>query len=144
MGAGTPQKEHGISWFISCIKGETLYFSGMQSISIQYMLEVFFIFQHVFLWNFTTSLHSGHIFIFYLKPNLDLKLFKGHWHHPEYPDAVGVLVLTVWFVCGPVWSQELDSMVLMSPFQLEICYDSMILKVSPMRLESFICLNKGT
>ena len=31
---------------------------------------------------------------------------------------------TVWFLGGPVWSQELDSMILMGLFQLRISYDS--------------------
>ena len=29
-------------------------------------------------------------------------------------------------LCGPVWSQVLDSMILMGPFQLGVFYDSVI------------------
>ena len=33
----------------------------------------------------------------------------------------------IWILSGSVWSQGLDLMVLMGPFQLRIFYDSMIL-----------------
>ena len=33
---------------------------------------------------------------------------------------------TVWFLGGPVWSQELDSMILMGSFQLGLFSDSMV------------------
>lgn len=32
----------------------------------------------------------------------------------------------VWFLDGAVWSQELDSMILVDPFQLEMFYDSIM------------------
>ena len=35
----------------------------------------------------------------------------------------------VWILGGPVWSQELESVVLVGPFQLRIFYGSMILSL---------------
>ena len=31
----------------------------------------------------------------------------------------------VWVLCGPGWSQELDTMIFVWSFQLGVCYDSL-------------------
>ena len=57
---------------------------------------------------------------------------QGSGHGPELPEFKEHLDTSlrhrVWFLGGPVWSQELDSMILVGPFQLKIFYDSMIKK----------------
>ena len=52
---------------------------------------------------------------------------RGHGTEPAQVQEVldNALRHMGWFLGGPVWSQELDLMILMGPFQLRICYDSM-------------------
>ena len=56
---------------------------------------------------------------------------EGSGHGPEIREFKERLDTTlrhrVWILGGPVWSQELDSMTLTGPFQLEIFSDSMVL-----------------
>jgi len=52
---------------------------------------------------------------------------------PEFKDCLDNTVsCMVWFFGGAVWSLELDSVILMGPFQLWIFYDSVISR-SPLR-----------
>lgn len=47
---------------------------------------------------------------------------------PEYKKQLdSALGQMVWFLSGPVWSQELDSVVLSDPFQLGMFHNSVIL-----------------
>ena len=63
----------------------------------------------------------------------------GHWDRlpravvmalslPEFKKRLdNALRHRVWFLGDPVWSQELDLMILVGPFQLKIFYDPIIL-----------------
>ena len=63
----------------------------------------------------------------------------GHWDRlpravvtasslPEFKKCLdNALRHGVWFWVGPVWSQELDLMIIVGPFQPRIFYDSMFL-----------------
>ena len=56
---------------------------------------------------------------------------QGSGHRPELLELNkhldGTFRHTVWILGGPLWSQELDLMILVGPFQLGILCDSMIL-----------------
>lgn len=43
---------------------------------------------------------------------------------PEFKEHWTLLSDIVWILGGPLWSQELDSMILMGHFQLGMLYDS--------------------
>lgn len=45
-------------------------------------------------------------------------LFKLNWDN--------VLRKMAWFLSGSVWSQELELLILVCPFQLRLLYDSML------------------
>ena len=67
-----------------------------------------------------------------------LQRVVGHWNRlprkvviapslPEFKKCVGSgFRHMVWFLGGPVWNQELDSVILMGPFQLRIFYGSTV------------------
>ena len=54
---------------------------------------------------------------------------QGSGHGPRLTELKEHLDITlrhrVWSLGGAVWGQELDSMILMGPIQVEIFYDSM-------------------
>ena len=56
---------------------------------------------------------------------------QGSGHGPKLLEFMkrldNALSHTVWFLGGPVWSQELDSMILTDPLQLRIFHDTMFL-----------------
>ena len=47
------------------------------------------------------------------------------------------------FLDGSVWRQELDSMILMGPFQLRMFYDSMQLKEKKVKMKAEIKEGRG-
>ena len=47
------------------------------------------------------------------------------------------------FLDGSVWSQELDSVILMGPFQLRMFYDSMQLKEKKVKMKAEIKEGRG-
>ena len=53
---------------------------------------------------------------------------QGSEHGPDLPELKkhldNMLRCRVWVLGGPVWSQELDSMILVCPLQLGIVNDS--------------------
>jgi len=54
----------------------------------------------------------------------------GQWARPQVPEFNEHLGKAfryrVWILGGPLWSQELDSMILVSPFQPGIFHNSVI------------------
>lgn len=85
---------------------------------------LFYKFSYCWYWNTLSILNK--LTVIFLLVLQSLEKMEGDWA----PPCAVCPVILLWILAGPEWSQELDSIIHMDPFQLGVLYDSVILSPS--------------